>query len=126
MGNQFFDEGNNDDEENNLVPGVSAEELKALEDERSIFEETEVQMAQRILRNNLVASIHSVTKMALNSANERIRLAAAQYVIERNMGRVQDNAPPPADDPIADLLGSVVSEVDMEAIRELATSDGDE
>lgn len=118
MAHQFYSEGGDGDEER--IPGISREELKALEEERTAFQETEVQMAQRVMRQNLLGAVQSVSKLALYSQNERVRLASAQYIIERNMGRVQDNAPAPVDDPIEALLADVVGELDADDVAALS------
>lgn len=76
--------------------------------------ETPEDLAERLLREGLPSAVMSVTHLAVHSTNERTRLAAAQYVIDRNLGRVTE-VPigiKGAEDPLKKLLGSFVREVE--------------
>jgi len=68
--------------------------LASLVEERTVMEDiNERDTAERIFRENLAISAQAICHLASFSANERTRLQAAQYVVERNLGRLQD-APP--------------------------------
>jgi hypothetical protein len=67
---------------------VPDEALEALQQERMFSGEGEEDLANRLLRENLPAAVMSVCNLAIHSNNENTRLRAAQYVIDRNMGRI--------------------------------------
>jgi hypothetical protein len=92
------------------LSGLTAEDLKSLESERLLYSETESQMAGRMFRQNLVPAVRSLTQIALHSSNEKLRADASKYIIERNLGRVQDNPPAPTHDPMQDLYNAVFGE----------------
>lgn len=55
--------------------------------------ETEEQMARRAFRQALPGAAQAIIDIAHHGMNERTRLTAAQYIVERNMGKVgQDPA----------------------------------
>ena len=56
-----------------------------------ITAETEEQAARRIFRMALPSAARTVVDIAENSLNDRTRLQAAQYIIERNLGRVGED-----------------------------------
>jgi hypothetical protein len=47
-------------------------------------------MAMRIFKNALPAAAHSLCHMAVHEQNASVRLRAATYVVDRNLGRVSD------------------------------------
>lgn len=61
--------------------------------EKSYFSnETEEMMARRIFRQALPSAAAGVVDIAMNSTNDRTRLTACQYIVERNLGKVGDDA----------------------------------
>lgn len=86
------------------------ERIKLLEDETALTEESAETRAQRLFRENLVGAAYSIVDLALNSPSEKLRLSASTYVVERTMGRVQDNPPAPPADPFKELLAQCVVE----------------
>jgi hypothetical protein len=71
---------------------VPDDALAALNMERQLNpSETEEQLARRLLREALPRSAASIIHMATHSYNERVRLDASKYVVERTMGRIGDN-----------------------------------
>lgn len=88
------------------------EALAALGEEASFFEETAEEQALRVFKENLVVGAQAIVHLARYSANEKIRLQAATYVVERNMGRLQDVQPTRAEDPFKALIGECVSEIE--------------
>lgn len=86
---------------------VSEDDIKALADEREVFGEIdEVGQTQRILKENLPAVTLSVIKLARTAASETVRLNAAKYVIDRNLGKITD-PDPTEDDPLRELYEDV-------------------
>lgn len=90
-------------------PTVSDEELLALEQERGAFDESEAQQASRIFRQNLILAAQTICKLAREATSEKLRSDCARYVVERNIGRIQDNPPAPVSDPLEALLKNVMA-----------------
>lgn len=87
------------------------EELDALAQERQFFEMDEKTQAERLFTEALPAAVVSLIDIAKYGQKERNRLVASQYIIERNLGRLQD-ATTNTDDPFERLLAECVSEHD--------------
>ena len=86
---------------------VSEDDIKALADEREVFGEIdEVAQTERILKENLPAVTLSVIKLARTASSETVRLNAAKYVIDRNLGKISD-PDPTGDDPLVELIEGV-------------------
>lgn len=85
---------------------VTEEEVASLATERDIMGTDHVQQAENILKENLPAAIHSVAKLARLATNESVRLNAAKYIIDRNLGKITEPVPE-IDDPIKRLLEGV-------------------
>ena len=69
---------------------VSEDEVRALADEREILNYDEVEQAERILKENLPAVTHSIIKLARSASSETVRLNAAKYVMDRNLGKITE------------------------------------
>jgi len=69
---------------------VTEDEIAALTEERQVFGGDEYQQAERILKENLPAVTQSVIKLARGAQSETVRLNAAKYVIDRNLGRITE------------------------------------
>lgn len=79
---------------------VTKEDLDALKEESEVFgidNDDPMAVADFHLRQYLPQAILSVGKLARSAANERVRLSAAQYIIDRNLGKVSDNRKGEAD-----------------------------
>lgn len=81
------------DDEDGLPPidheaWVPSHALESLRMERTVNPtETNEQLTQRIFKENLPTAAASIVHLAVHSSNEKIRLSAAQYVVERNLGK---------------------------------------
>ena len=84
-----------------------ATKLKALADEREILGESENQQAVRLFREHLISSTLSICNMAQHAVDERLRLKAATYVVERNLGRLGEAPPVSNKDPFEELLDEI-------------------
>src|SRR5580765_602566 len=51
---------------------------------------SEVEAARKIFREGLVPATQSIAHLATFSKNDRIRLEASKYVVERNLGKVAE------------------------------------
>ena len=70
----------------------------------------QVKTASRIFLENTAVAAQSIVHTALYSHNERLRLDAAKYVVERSMGKIGDTDPLSTKDPWEDLLTSITKE----------------
>ena len=87
---------------------ITDDDVKALAEEREIFGTDLQQQAERILQENLPAVVQSVVKLSRAAESENVRLSAAKYIIDRNLGKITDPALPKEDDPTRRLLDGVV------------------
>jgi len=55
--------------------------------------ESPEEMAKMILQENLIPSVNTLVHLAVYAESDRIRLEAARYVIERNLGKLTDRLP---------------------------------
>lgn len=90
--------------------------LRDLKDpiEVSLYDgESPADTARRILKENAPLVAKSLVYLAVNSPNERVRLQAGIYVMDRNLGRISDAGPLFADhsDPLMKLLTEISSSV---------------
>jgi len=69
---------------------ITEEDVKALEMERDILGDDEETQAIRILKENLPTVVHAVVKLARTAQSETVRLNAAKYVIDRNLGKITE------------------------------------
>jgi hypothetical protein len=67
-------------------------------------DETEEQTARRIFREGLPNAAKAIVDIAENSTSDRTRLTAAQYIVERNLGKVGDDAAHAPDNALAKLV----------------------
>lgn len=80
--------------------------------ERAVYrDETEEQMARRIFRQALPAAASSIVDIAMNSQNDRTKLDASKYIVERNLGKVGDDAAFVGDNALAELVKGL--EIDL-------------
>ncbi len=90
-------------------PWVTEEDVKALELERDILGDDEEQQALRILKENLPVVVNSIVKLSRTATSETVRLNAAKYVIDRNLGKITE--PDVAgDDELMKLLEDVTTQ----------------
>lgn len=119
----------NSNEPNRIVPDSwdAKEALESLVTERECYGEMveggEQTTANRIFREALPMAARVIVHTAQHSRNERLRFTAAQYVVERNIGRLADtgilNSSAGIGDknPLEALLGSIVRDGVNEAER---------
>lgn len=68
--------------------------------------------ATTIFKRGVLGAAQTIVDLALMGSSERIRFQAATYVVERVMGRIQDNPPKSDDAPYDTLLAECVSSID--------------
>lgn len=86
---------------------VPDDALNALVTERTIHpDEDNETTARRLLRENVGAAVLGIVHTAVHGSNERVRLDAQKYVVERVLGRVGDDAYG-ATNPVADFISEV-------------------
>jgi hypothetical protein len=86
---------------------VTEEEIKALAEEREILGGDETAQAERILKENLPQITQSLVKLARSAQSESVRLNAAKYIVDRNLGRIAEPEPV-IEDPLRTFMGEVV------------------
>ena len=64
--------------------------IDALADEKSAFEMSDPQLAEKILKENSAMCAQAIVRIAVHSPNEKMRLDASKYVLERVLGRVTE------------------------------------
>ena len=79
-----------DGKESHDSPWVTEEDIKALELERDVLGDDFEQQALRILKENLPVVVNSIVKLSRTASSETVRLNAAKYVIDRNLGKITD------------------------------------
>lgn len=83
---------------------ISDAELAALAAEAEILgDEDEKATAERLFREHLPQAVLTIAKIASGAQSERARLDAAKYIVERNLGRIQDANTINEDDPLYSL-----------------------
>lgn len=71
----------------------------------------DTQYAQTIFKRGVLGAAQTIVDLAVAGSSERIRYQAATYVIDRVMGRVQDNPPKDEDAPFDKLMAECVSNI---------------
>jgi hypothetical protein len=95
------------------------ETLKALQEETEALDHgDETRTADRLFRAGLPVAAAAVVHIAQHCPNEKTRLDAARYVVERNLGQLKDVLPQVANDPFEELLGDIVRTIDDDSTEE--------
>lgn len=102
------------------VPDTSLtnDQIRSLESEARILREDELATAKRVFKQHLPQMAATICNIALHSPSERTRLSAAQYAIDRIMGKPSDKDTASAD-PMVQFLEQMheISEKEREAMR---------
>jgi hypothetical protein len=77
--------------------------------------ETEEQIARRIFRTALPQAAKEIVDIAVGSTNDRTRLQAAQYIVERNLGKVGDDPAHASDDLLRGIVEDFTREIEGRA-----------
>lgn len=90
--------------------------LSGMLDERTTIhpDESYADTAKRMFEENVIGATASLVHLALNSQNEKIRLDASKYIIERNLGSVNNPVSSGKGDPWDALLENVIVQQDTE------------
>lgn len=108
MASEFDGAGGTHVPEDNEDTWVPDDALRALQMERDLSpSETQGELANRIFRENAPAAAASIVHTALHGTNERIRLDAAKYTVERLLGRVGDGNPSAAANPLDAFINAL-------------------
>jgi hypothetical protein len=115
--------------------------LEALGTAKAVYGEDEARVAEELFRQGLPMAAMTIIHASKHSNNERLRVDAAKYVVERNLGAIKDANPLQGrrEDPLMALVQSLTKSeddaidkakeklgsqpVDVEAIREGLTDD---
>ena len=90
--------------------------LRDLDTAKSVLgREDEVGLALELFKTNLPLAVMSLVQIAQHSPDERNRIKASTYIVERVLGGVGAVVPPSAaNDPLTNLLGDIVVHVSEE------------
>lgn len=101
-----------EDETPNIDTTVTEEDLALLNTESETLDGDDIIItSERILRQSLGGAILAISKLARASKNDKIKLDAAKYIIDRNLGPLaQVNPVGGKKNPLEELLGDVVSD----------------
>jgi len=87
---------------------VSDEALAALVDDKSSSPATSDQeLARKVLQEGAPAAAKAVVHLALHSASENTRFRAAQYVLDRTLGKPGDDLRDKGEDPLNKFLQEI-------------------
>lgn len=90
---------------------VPDEAIAGLVMERRVLgDESQESQARRIFSETAAAAAASICHMAVHGTNERLRLDAAKYVVERVLGKAGDD--PFVKNPVDELINSVTKYVE--------------
>lgn len=99
-----------DDAIDNWIPD---EALKGLVTEREVHpEESEEMLTRRLFRENSANAALGIIHIAVHGTNERTRLDASKYVVERVLGKVGDDAFDAAKSPLESLMEGVLMQAE--------------
>jgi hypothetical protein len=95
---------------------ISEGEIEAHKLERAVFgEETIAQQAERLIQEGSVAAARTLVHLATNaSVNDRVRLTASTYIIDRVCGRIGDAARNDSDAPWIGVFAAVTREIEKQ------------
>ncbi len=92
-----------------------AKAVEALAEERQVLDETPKVQSKRIIEEGAPTAAHALVYLAAHSENEKTRLDAAKYILERTHGRVKEQETDENDDPFERFLAGVITEVEEHA-----------
>lgn len=62
------------------------------------------EQARLVLQNALPEAARSLVQLALHADKESVRMQSTIHILDRGLGRVQDNPPTPVEDPFIQLM----------------------
>jgi hypothetical protein len=87
---------------------LTPEQVSALEQERSALDKAPADQAEEIFNDHLAAAALTICKIAIHDEDNKRRLDAAKYVVDRQLGRaVQKIAGLGREDPLVKFLSEV-------------------
>lgn len=69
---------------------VTEEDIEMLKMEANVKDETFEELATRLFKEALPIAVANIARVAEHAANDKTRFEAAKYIVERNLGRLQD------------------------------------
>lgn len=104
-----FNSDNTPNADENDDSWIADEALASLVTEREVHpDETEEQMTRRLFRENAANAALAIIHTAVHGTNERTRLDASKYVVERVLGKVGDDAYDAEKSPLEALMEGVL------------------
>jgi len=82
--------------------------IDSLADEKRVLELSDVDAAEKILKENVGRAAHAIVHIAVRSPDPKLRFDAAKYVVERVLGRTTESGLIKQDDMYADLFSDIM------------------
>lgn len=92
---------------NKKIDLVTDEELALLTAEREVTGESVGDQSQRTFQDAAPLAARELARIARFGTSERNRIVASTYIIDRVLGRVQDNPPQAVDNPYNQLIAEI-------------------
>ncbi len=89
---------------------ITKADLDALKDESAALSESPESLSDKLFKESLPEAVLILCKLAREAQSEGVQLKAATYVTERVLGRLQDNTPANMQDPLFDLVKTILEE----------------
>ncbi len=87
---------------------ITKADLDALKDESAALSVSPESLADKLFKEALPEAVLVLCKLAREAQSEGVQLKAATYVSERVLGRLQDTNPAGVEDPLVDLVKTIV------------------
>jgi hypothetical protein len=101
----------------NWLPESAIEALNS--ERRTLYpDETQAQTARRLMQENSPGAALSIIQIALYSPNDRLRLDASKYVIDRVLGRVGEDLNQGEDSPLEAALKRMQEAAEVHANKQ--------
>lgn len=102
------DESQDDKNERRQADWVPSDAVSALATEREIHpDESHEDLARRLLKENVGPATLSIIHISSHGGNERLRLDASKYIVDRVLGKIGDEIKKDGEDPLQQFLSGV-------------------
>lgn len=100
--------------------------LRNMVEEAAVMDESAPELSKRLLRDNAHIAAQALVHLAMYSDNEKIRLDAAEKILTRVHGRVDEGLyREDVEDPLATFTGQFVRDIEEFAHSSVAANDSD-
>ena len=82
--------------------------IDSLAEEKRVFDMSDTQIAERVLRENVAKCAHAIVHIALRSPDPKLRYDASKYVVERVLGRTTESGLMRHDELYSEIIEDIV------------------